>query len=460
MPSSFSLFCRQKAHATMGRNELDGMKFVSPELRLILACARIVTTQKVETSIREILAEGVDWTLFARKALAHGLAGLAGHTLARVASDMVPHDILTALNVVIVQTRKGNEALFDELARVIDGLAKKGIDAIPLKGPVLAIQAFGDLGLRSFRDLDFLVRDSDLAASIEILRSFGYERNGPLTAAQFDLIHRLQGQEILFKQTVGTALEPHTRLTPIKMALDIDYAGLWRRAQPSDLNGRSMLTLAPEDEFITLAIHGGKESWWNIKWACDTAAFIASHPKLDWPAIVERARAQGCFRMVLLATSLARQCFGTTIPGPLLDAERANPTIGSMAGRIIEHWHSDDISGPPSNKTLSMDRLRLHDGIIRQMHYVLRTLFLPGPQHVPLIALPSSLSFAYVPIKMAHDMIALPLWLAYRKASAQVRRVGDVIARSGLAYAVLPASSETKLIIGRHQRRAPTQQAF
>ena len=81
------------------------------------------------------------------------------------------------------------------------------------------------------------------------------------------MIHRLQGQEIIFKQSVGTAIEPHTRLTPIAMALDIDYDGIWRRAQPAILNGRSMLTMAPEDELIVLAIHGGKELWWNIKWA-------------------------------------------------------------------------------------------------------------------------------------------------------------------------------------------------
>jgi hypothetical protein len=67
-----------------------------------------------------------------------------------------------------------------------------------------------------------------------------------------------------------------------------------------------MMTLAPEDDLLILAIHGGKEMWWRLNWACDIAAFNESHPKLDWIAILERARAQGCLRMVLLAMSLAR----------------------------------------------------------------------------------------------------------------------------------------------------------
>ena len=65
-------------------------------MRLLLACARVLTTQEDEAAIRQMLDEGIDWTLFARKAIDHGLAGLAGHTLARVAPDMVPDDILDA----------------------------------------------------------------------------------------------------------------------------------------------------------------------------------------------------------------------------------------------------------------------------------------------------------------------------------------------------------------------------
>ena len=72
------------------------------------------------------------------------------------------------------ETSRANSALFEELARLVDALAKHGIDAIPFKGPLLAIQAFGDLGLREFRDLDFLVRDEDLAKTIATLHSLGY----------------------------------------------------------------------------------------------------------------------------------------------------------------------------------------------------------------------------------------------------------------------------------------------
>lgn len=440
---------------------LKRMETPPTEFRLLLACSRASATQEDEAAIRQMLLETIDWTLFARKAISHGLAGLAGHTLARIAPDMVPNDILDAFRANVNQTRRANDVLFDELAEAIAALAKNGVEAIPFKGPVLAIGAYGDLGLRVFRDLDFLIHDSDLSTAIATLESLGYERKGRMTAAQFDLIHRLQGQEIMLKQVVGTCIEPHTRLTPIKMALDIDYPGLWRRAQRTSLNGRTMLVLAPEDDFIALAVHGGKEIWSKIKWACDIAVFVGSHPELDWTAVVERARAQGCLRMVLLATSLARNCFNAALPEAITAAERADPIIEPMVARIMARWHAEDLSESPGYKSISLDRLQLHEGIVRRARYVARTVFLPGPHHVGWLALPRRLSFAYIPVKIAHDAVALPLLQAYRHALKRTERLKNTLARSDLALAVMPASAEARLTVQRHQTaRADAKRAL
>ena len=69
------------------------MESMTLELRLLMTCARVLTTEEDQAAIRQMLDEGIDWTLFTRKAIDHELAGIAGHTLARVAPDMVPDDI-------------------------------------------------------------------------------------------------------------------------------------------------------------------------------------------------------------------------------------------------------------------------------------------------------------------------------------------------------------------------------
>ena len=40
---------------------------------------------------------------------------------------------------------------------------------VPVKGPVLASTAYGDIAMREFVDLDILVRPSDVASAMTIL---------------------------------------------------------------------------------------------------------------------------------------------------------------------------------------------------------------------------------------------------------------------------------------------------
>jgi protein O-GlcNAc transferase len=163
--------------------------------------------------------------------------------------------------------------------------------------------------------------------------------------------------------------------------------------------------------------------------------------------------------MLLLATSLARKYFNATIPDAITITERGDPTIEPMVRRVVEQWQPDG-PGPasgdklvdPGDKLVDMDWLRLHDGIVRQARYVARTLFLPGPEYVASLHLPRHLGFAYIPIKLAHDLMALPLWQALRQALAPVGRLPYALATSEVALAVIPASSETKQTIRRYRR--------
>ena len=415
-----------------------GVVHLTRELRLLLACAGVGPEEEKQAAVERLLANGIDWTLFARIAVAQGSAGFAATTLIRLAADRVPNDILGAFRAVVDEIGRGNRALFNELCRVLETLKRHGVEAIPFKGPVLAVLAYGELGLRQFGDLDFLIRDEDLGAAIAALDSIGYKRTGDLTPAQFALIHRLQGQEIMFGESSGIAVEPHTRLISSKMALDIDYAGLWHRARRVNLEGHTFLTLAPEDDFLLLAIHGGKEMWWKLKWVHDIAAFVASHPDLDWSVVAERARAQGCSRMLLLAASLARKYFSAAIPNAVIAAETGDRAIEPMVRRIVERWQADEPGASPDNKSVSMERLQLHDGIIRQARYVARTMLLPSPRHVVSVRLPPVLGFAYIPIKLTHDLLALPMWKALRQAVAPLERLPYAFSGSDIALAVMP----------------------
>ncbi len=296
---------------------------LSPELRLLLIGAKVATRAAENAAVRELVHAGIDWTGLAHRMVEHGVISSVAQMLLRVAPDLMPEDLLDALRTVLATTRRRNLALFDEMAALIEGLAAAGIGAIPFKGSILAIRAHGNLGLRTFRDIDVLVRDADLGAAVVALEALGSARRGPLTAAQFDLIQHVQGQEIVFGAASGTAVEPHARLTSREMALDIDHEGLWKRAQWALLNNR---------------------------------------------------------RMLLPAAALAGHSFGAAIPPDVAAAGQADRVIGARMAQIVANWNAEQPVGPADNSPLSLALLRLHDRFGQRFSYVVRTLLRRTPK--------------------------------------------------------------------------------
>jgi hypothetical protein len=86
---------RGDATAVKFSESSDGLR-LKPELSLLLACARTGSAQEKQAAVQQLLADGIDWTSFAQTAIAHGFASFAAHSLARLAPDCIPQDILDA----------------------------------------------------------------------------------------------------------------------------------------------------------------------------------------------------------------------------------------------------------------------------------------------------------------------------------------------------------------------------
>ena len=108
------------------------MELKTAEVRLLSVCARAVT-QEDEAAIRQILNEGIDWTVFAQGAIDRGVTSLVGYALLRVAPDILPDDILAAFHVIVNETRTKNRALLDELARKIAEVPSVGPAALAIQ---------------------------------------------------------------------------------------------------------------------------------------------------------------------------------------------------------------------------------------------------------------------------------------------------------------------------------------
>src|SRR5258706_5483879 len=69
-----------------------------------------------------------------------------------------------------------------ELFGLLELFSSQGIGALVVKGPVLALQAYGDSAMRSYGDLDMLVRQGDIRRATELMSAAGYAPTVSLSA--------------------------------------------------------------------------------------------------------------------------------------------------------------------------------------------------------------------------------------------------------------------------------------
>lgn len=148
---------------------------VSRENELAFRLAATDACRLRERARIRALAGSVDYELLVRALDRQRLLSLAGHRLAELCPDEIPPAFGRLVEGRAAEARR-RFVLYrhaaGDLARRMEGA---GIEAVPLKGPLLAERIYPDPGLRApSSDLDFLVRPERLDDAVELLRGFGY----------------------------------------------------------------------------------------------------------------------------------------------------------------------------------------------------------------------------------------------------------------------------------------------
>ena len=385
------------------------------EHRLLLLCARPRIGDAVRAELAELLA-AIDWKVVVEAAEAHGITALVLKRLDALGLD-IPPEIAAAGSAYLAKQAARNATLTDALRHILTALAARGIEAIAFKGPVVAHLAYGDAALRRYRDLDILVRGRDADAACDALAALGFRNADAFTPAQRAAFRRYSGQDIVFKD--GVAVEPHWALAPHTLSLQVDHDALFARARDVELRGAAMRCFGAEDLVAVLCLHGSKEQWTRLLWIADLAHMIAATPGLDWDALLERARMQGCLRMVLIGLALAAELLDT-LPAAVERAIADDRAAGALAEWVASRLFDPD-RADPSIYTLTTFRLRMRERMADRLRYVARTITTPRDIHFSVLRLPDALFFLYTPLKLVHDYALLPVWTLGKRVGQSQR---------------------------------------
>ena len=395
----------------------------SPELRLIAACIAEVVARQAGRCEAVLEAGDPDWILFLTLALEHNVGGIAAAALASLPAGRVPSPVVATLAAHRRHTGMRNRAALDEQRRLLDALDAEGIPGMPLKGAWLCLRAYRDLAVRPSRDIDFLVPAASVAAMLPVLQRCGYDVATGLSPWQLQATIRNDCEFMFPRQDRRFVIEPHWAFVPRNLALAIDMGGIWQRQRQVTVDGETFRTLSPEDEFIMLSVHGGKEEWARLKWPADLAAFVIASPELDWSVVAERAQETGVRRIVDLGVLLLYQAFA--IRTPLLVQSIRDNTVRHFAAEVQRRMGvaaaARGVGVPADVYKVSRMRLRLRERRRDQLRYVVRTIMTPRRIHFTLVPLPDPLHPLYVLVKLGIDYVLLPVWLIGKRL---LRRTG------------------------------------
>lgn len=217
---------------------------------------------------------GINWEHFVELTLHHRVYPYLYPRLAK-AGDAVPPAALQRLKREYQRNTLQMLQLSGEMGALAEALAGRSIRSLFLKGPVLAQELYGDLSLRTSRDLDFLVPMEDLEQAEALLVELGYVKEEDFESVLGDWKWRQHHNTYQHPVTRVTA-EIHWRLSPAP-SKEPKFDALWERSRISPL-GRHVRYLGPEDLFMYLAVHGARHGWSRLRWLMDIDRLLGREP--------------------------------------------------------------------------------------------------------------------------------------------------------------------------------------
>jgi hypothetical protein len=319
------------------------------------------------------LLRSADWARFLVLAEEHGVVGLAAARLRDLQWEPVPPEIKQTLI-----DRQRAQIFFSlrmtaELFRILDRFASIGIGALVVKGPALAMQAYGDPAMRSYGDLDLLVRQRDIRRATELMSAAGYAPAVSLSAIDAG---KIPGQYLFSHPHSNLLVELHNDLTLRYFPRRLPLEDFFARQIRVPLDGREAPALAIEDELVLICIHGAKHFWERLMWIADVAALVTRQTAIDWKRVADSARAVGAERMLHTGLRLASDLLKTQLPGEVLATVQTDGVAARLAEQTCK-WLPAAGNAPPGLFERAAFRMRMRGSMLSAPAYLFRLSFSP-----------------------------------------------------------------------------------
>ena len=313
-----------------------GVVGASPEFLLVVECCRSAFSGGDQERVAGLAAR-VNWSRFVRTARFHRVQGLVWKSLSSL-GKAVPANVATQLAADAREIAAANLRVALESRELRATFTQAGVAMVFVKGLTVSSLAYGDSWLKMGWDIDVLIDGADIDEAGALLAGRGYIRILPDPEVGLRSWHHRRKESVWRSGDVHVEL--HTRLVDnLRLIPNIDVHSERREVELAP--GISLPTLASDELFAYLCVHGASSLWFRLKWITDLAAILQQCDPHEIARLYAKSQMLGAGRASSSALLLADRLFGSLRDSQLrhkLSRDRANrwlcqAALGQLAGR-------------------------------------------------------------------------------------------------------------------------------
>ncbi len=369
--------------------------------RVLCLCCQATRSEARTTRLEEALRAGLDWDRFLELGDRHDVVPLLHFHLSGFGPDLVPAAVTEKLQDEARSVARRNLYLNQELHGLFEALATAGVEAIALKGPILAAIAYPSPALRRYSDLDVLVRRKDVRKAMAVLSDRSYEPWETLSAAQEETLLNVGYSRPYGRKLDWIGVDLHWGFSRNFFAGEIEPAQIWHEAEFVTVQGRPIRSLPRPLLPLALCVHGAKHGpypWPKLKWIADMSELLRTRTEDDWEQTFQVAESLGLKRVLLLGLALPTQLLEAELPARARAELDGDPIFTELAAWIRAHLFGSAELKPSFEERTRFD-LAMQDHTAGRIRYLAKRTLLPGRRDWNRVKLPGFLSFLYVPLR-------------------------------------------------------------
>lgn len=370
--------------------ERESYRKISNELKILLWAIGINN----ESSCLELIDPNrkIDWDCLIDMSVEQGILPQLFTRLTRQSSVNLPQAVLKKLKTSFFYNAIHNFKTTKKLIKILEIFSKRNLKVAFLRGTALAVQAYGDIALRNFGDIDILIDNRDFSQVYDLLVSNGFQSHNP-KIGKMKRIWARSRRNFEF-QKMNYYYDFHQQV--VQGPKFLNQVNIHENLSSVELFSKQVPTLNIEDTILMLALHGVHHGWIYLKLAADLAHLIHSHKEdISWEKLIRKAKRMGSLRILWIGLILSRDFCQLRIPADVQNMiEKDN-----RAKQLACKFKTETLRIRKSNRIPVMAFPRSLDSFLYKIRYLLYHIFNPTDLDLLTVKLPGFLYPVYFVIR-------------------------------------------------------------